>query len=161
MLGRAHAPDQRRGLLGREHLGDALELRAGHAGNSFNLLRRVLFDFLADVVHAVDALFDELLVFPAILEDMPQHPVDHRDVGAGADAHIFRGVGGGARQARIDNDHIGALKFLAFQHVLEGHRMRLGRIAAHYDNGLGVADICVAVGHCAVAPGIGYAGDGG
>src|ERR1051326_8675425 len=39
--------------------------------------------------------------------------------------------------------------------------MRFRRIAAHDDLGLGVADVGVAVGHRAVAPGIGYAGDGG
>src|SRR5713101_3519296 len=37
--------------------------------------------------------------------------------------------------------------------------MRLGRIAAHDDLGLGIADIVEAVGHRAVAPRIGYAGD--
>ncbi len=39
--------------------------------------------------------------------------------------------------------------------------MRLGRIAAHDDHGLGLADVVVAVRHRAVAPGIGDAGDGG
>ena len=161
VLGRAHAPDQRRGLLGREHLGDALKLRARHAGDALDLFRRPLLDFLADVVHAVDALLDELLVFPAVLEDVPQHPVDHRNVGAGADAHIFGGVRRGAGHARIDDDHVRALRFLAFQHMLQRHRMRLGGVAAHDDHGLGVADVGVAVGHRAVAPGVGYAGDGG
>ena len=92
--------------------------------------------FLADVVHAVDALLDELLIFPAVFEDMPQHSVDHRDVGAGAQTHIFRGVSRGAGQARIDHDHVRALEFLAFQYVLQRHRMRLGGIAAHDDDGL-------------------------
>ena len=53
------------------------------------------------------------------------------------------------------------LHLLAFQHVLQRHRMRLGGIAAHDDHGLGVADVGVAVGHRAVAPGVGDAGDGG
>ena len=39
--------------------------------------------------------------------------------------------------------------------------MRLGGIAAHDHDGLGVADVVVAVGHRAVAPGIGHAGDRG
>ena len=161
VLGRAHAPDQRRGLLGREHLGDALELRARHAGDALDLFRRPLLDLLADVVHAVDALLDEFLVFPAVLEDVPEHPVDHRNVGAGADAHILGGMRRGAGHARVDDDHVRPLHLLAFQHVLQRHRMRLGGIAAHDDHGLGVADVGVAVGHRAVAPGVGYAGDGG
>src|SRR6202011_6245912 len=40
-------------------------------------------------------------------------------------------------------------------------RMRLRGVAAHEENGLGIANIVVAVGHRAVAPGIGYAGDRG
>src|SRR4051795_5653151 len=39
--------------------------------------------------------------------------------------------------------------------------MRLGRIAAEEKQGFGVAYVGVAIGHRAVAPGIGYAGDGG
>ena len=38
--------------------------------------------------------------------------------------------------------------------------MGLRRIAAHDDMRLGIADVVEAVGHRAVAPGIGYAGDG-
>ena len=39
--------------------------------------------------------------------------------------------------------------------------MRFGWIAAHHQNGLGVANVVVAVGHRAIAPGIGYPGDRG
>ena len=69
-----------------------------------------LLDLLADVVHAVDALFDELLVFPAVLEDVPEHSVDDRNVGAGTQPHIFRGMRGGAGQARIDDDEVRAIE---------------------------------------------------
>ena len=161
VLGRAHAPDQRRRLLGREHFGDALELRARNAADALDLFRIPLLDFLARVFQAVDALLDELLVLPAVLEDVPQHAPDHRNVGAGADADIFVRMRGGARQPRIDDDEVGAVELLAFQQVLQRHRMRLRRIAAHDDHGLGVADVVVAVGHRAVAPGVGDAGDGG
>src|SRR5262249_499152 len=157
----AHAPDQCRRLLRRKHLGNALELGSRHAGNLLDDVRRIFLDFLADVVHSVDALFDELLVFPAVLEDVPEHAVDHGNVRAGADAHIFGGMGGGARHARIDHDHVGALELLALQHVLQRHRVRFGGITAHDHDGLGIADVGVAVGHRAVAPGVGYAGDGG
>ena len=102
VLGLSHRPDQRRGLLLGEHLGDALELRFRNAGDALDLFRRPLLDLLADLVHAVDALMDEFLVLPAVLEDVPQHSVDHRDVGARPHAHIFGRVRGGARQARID-----------------------------------------------------------
>ena len=161
MLGRAHAPDQRRRLLVREHLGDALELGARNAGDALHLLGRPLLDLLADVVHAVDALADELLVLPTVLEDVPEHPVDHRDVGAGADAHELGGMRGGAGKARLDDDVVRPVELLALDQMLQRHRMRFRRIAAHDDHGLGVADVVVAVGHRAVAPGIGHARDGG
>ena len=144
-----------------EDLGDALELRVRNAGDALDLLGRPLLDLLADVVHAVDALADELLVLPAVLEDVPEHPPDHRDVGAGADAHILGGMRGGAGEARLDDDEVRPVELLALDQVLQRHRMRFRRIAAHDDHGLGVADVVVAVGHRAVAPGIGHARDRG
>ena len=77
------------GLLFCEFLGDAFELLARHAADALDFLRRVFLDFLADVVHAVDTLLDELLVFPAILEDVPEHSVNHGDVSAGTQPYIF------------------------------------------------------------------------
>ena len=63
------------------------------------------------------------------------------------------------RRGSID-DEVRAVELLAFEQMLQRHRMRFRRIAAHDDHGLGVADVVVAVGHRAVAPGIGHAGDG-
>ena len=136
-----------------------LELRARKTGHAFDFFRRPLGDFLADVVHAVDALRDEFLVLPAVLEDVPENAVDGRDVRSRTHADIFRRMRGGACQARIDDDEVRPLQFLAFEQMLQRHRMRLGGIAAHDHERLGVADVIVAVGHRAVAPGIGYAGD--
>ncbi len=161
VLGRAHAPDQRRRLLLGEFFGHALELRLRHAGDALDFVRRPLLDLLADIVHAVDALLDELLVLPAVLEDVPEHAPDHRNVGAGTDAHEVGRVRGGAGEPRLDHDQVGAIELLAFEQVLQRDRMRFRRIAAHDDHGLGVADVVVAVGHRAVAPGIGYARDRG
>ncbi len=39
--------------------------------------------------------------------------------------------------------------------------MRFGRVTPDDEDGFGVVDVVVGIGHCAVAPGIGYAGDGG
>ena len=38
--------------------------------------------------------------------------------------------------------------------------MRLGGVAAHQQNSLGISDVVVAVGHRTVAPGVGDSGDG-
>ncbi len=160
-LGLPHRPDQRRRPLLGEYFGDVLDLRFGQAGDALDLVGRPLRDLLADLVHPVDALADEFLVLPAVLEDVPEHPVDRRNVRAGAHPHIFGRVRRRARHPRIDDDHVGAVELLALENVLQRHRMRLGGIAAHDHDGPGVADIVVAVGHRAVAPGIGHAGDGG
>src|ERR1035437_6989350 len=159
VLGLAHAPDQRRRLLRREHLRHALELLSRNAANAFDLVGSPFVDFLARLLEAVDALFDEFLVLPTVLEDVPHHAHQHWNVGAGPDADIFGGVGRGARHSWIDDDEVRFVEFLAFQQVLQRYRMCHGRIAAHDNHGLGVADVVEAVGHRPVAPGIGHAGN--
>src|SRR5207237_3035237 len=141
VLGLAHSPDQRRGLLRGEHLGNALKLRAGHAADAFDLVRRPLLDLLANVVKAIDALPDELLVLPAILEDVPHHAVKHGNIGAGTKAYIVGRVRGGARQARIDDDEIGPVQLLALAQMLKGYRISLSRIAATAHARLRLPDI--------------------
>src|SRR2546429_595298 len=79
---------------------------AGNSGNPLHLIRRPVLDFLADLVHPEDALLDEFLVFPAILEDMPQHAPDRGDVGPGADADVLSRVRGRSRHPRIDDDKV-------------------------------------------------------
>ncbi|GJE45963.1 hypothetical protein AEGHOMDF_5163 [Methylobacterium soli] len=157
VLGRAHAPDQRRGLLLGKELGDALELLARNPGDPLDLLGRPLGDFLADVVHAVDALADEVLVLPAVLEDVPEHAPGDRNVGAGADPHVLGRMRGGAREARVDDHEVGAVDLLAGQDVLHRDRVRLGRVAPHDDHGPGIAQVVVGIGLGAVAPGVGHA----
>src|SRR5262245_23507740 len=51
------------------------------------------------------------------------------------------------------------VELLALEQVLQRHRMRFRRIAAHDHERLGIADVVVAVGHRAVAPGTGHARD--
>ena len=102
-----------------EGLGDVLDLRFGQAGDPFDLVRRPLRRVLADFVDAVNALLEEFLVFPAIFENVPKHPVDRRNVGAGTHADILRRVRRGPRHSRIDHDHVGAVELLAFENMLK------------------------------------------
>ena len=157
LLRLAHAPDQGRRFHLGEHLGDAFQLLARNAGDAFDLFGVPFGDFLAHVVHAVDALLDEVLVLPAVLKDVPEHAPEHRNVCARADTHIFGRMSGRTGHPRIDNDHIGVIDLLAAQQVLQQHRMRLGRVAAHDDHGFGVADIVVRIRLGAVTPDIGHA----
>jgi len=59
------------------------------------------------------------------------------------------------------DDHVGAVELLALENVLQRNGMRLGRIAAHDHDGLGIANVVVAIGHRTIAPGIGDTGDRG
>ncbi len=104
LLGLPHAPDQRGRLLFREHFRNPAQLLAGNARNPLDFLRIPFRHFLAHVVHAVDACFDEVFVLPAILKNVPEHSPKDGDVGAGPDADIFSGVSRCARQARIDDN---------------------------------------------------------
>ena len=160
-LGLAHCPDKRGGLLVSEHVGDVLDLCFRQAGDTLDLVRRPFRHFLADIVDAVDALVDEFLVLPSVLENVPEHPIDGRDVNSGPHPDIFGRVRRGSRHSRIDDDEIGAVELFAFENVLQRNRVRLGGVAAHQQNGLGVTDVVVAVGHRTVAPGIGDTGDRG
>jgi hypothetical protein len=89
VLRAAHAPDHGARTVVGQRARNALELRAGNAGDALGLFRRPLGDLGADLVHAPDALADELLVFPAVLEDVPENAPDERDVRARTEADIL------------------------------------------------------------------------
>ena len=158
VLRATHAPDDRaRPVLGH-CLGGELHLVFRNAGDVLDDVGRPLGDLGADFVHAVNALPDVFLVFPAVLENVPEDAPDDRHVAAGADTQELVGVRGGAREAWIDHDHLCAV-FLAAQHVLHRDRVRFRGITADEEHRLAVVHVVVRVGHRAVAPGVGYAGN--
>ena len=87
-----------------EKLGDVFDLCLGQAGDALDLVGRPFRNFLADILNAVDALVDEFLVLPAVLKNMPEHPIDGRDVHSGSHPDIFGRVRRGSRHARVDDD---------------------------------------------------------
>ena len=80
---------------------------------------------------------------------------------ARADAHVLVGLGRRAREARIDDDHLGAglLGMQHVQHATPGAPRR--RCEPMYSAALAVLHVVVRIGHRAVAPGVGDAGDRG
>eukprot|EP00952_Eustigmatos_sp_NYUAD-ZCMA_P003377 14753-Eustigmatos_ZCMA.PRE.1 len=113
-----------------------MHLRFGHAAHLFDLVRRPLGHHVGlDRLHAVDAVVDVLLVFPAVLEDVVQQAEQEGNVGARADAHVLVGLGRGAREARVDHDHLAAV-LLGMQHVQHGDRVRLGGVGADVQRAL-------------------------
>ena len=102
-----------------ENFGDMLDLRFGQTSDTLDLVRRPFRGFLADILDAIHALLDKFLVFPAILENVPEHPVDSRDVNSGPHSHIFGRVRRGSGHSRVDDDEIRAVELLALQNVLQ------------------------------------------
>ncbi len=158
VLGAAHTPDEGAGTVIRHRLGCREDLVFRHAGDIFDFLGIPFPDFGHDLVHTVDTLADEFLVFPAVLENVPHHAPDNTDIGAGADAQEVIGVCSGAGVARIDDDHRRIILFLGLEDVLQCDRMRLGRVGTDQQYRLGKVDIVVRVRHRTVTPGIGYPG---
>jgi len=115
VLGAAHAPDQRGGTVLRHRAGNAVQLRTWHARDLLDFLRRPFRHFGADLIHAPDAALDELLVLPAVLEDVVEDAPDQRHVGARPEAHILVGMRRGAREAWIENDQRSVVFFLGLQ----------------------------------------------
>ncbi len=156
-----HAPHDRRRPVLRHRFGRGIDVGFGNPGHFRDLVGRPFLQHLfLDLVHAVDAVVDVLLVFPAVLEDVVQHTEDERDVGARAEADVLVGLRRGAREARVGDDHLraGLLRVQAVQHR---DRVRLGRVRPDEEHALRVLQVVVRIRHCAVAPRIGYARDGG
>ena len=159
VLGDAHAPDDGTGTVLRERLGDELHLIVGNSGHLLDAVGCPLRRFLADLVHSVHAIRDVRLVLPAVVEDGSDDAPDQRNVGTGSDAYVVMGLCGGAREARIDDDHACAL-FLRVQDHLHRHRMRLGRVGAEELHRLRIEHVVERVRHRAVAERVGDARHG-
>src|SRR5262249_34113796 len=160
VLGLAHRPhDGARPVLGHL-LRHVAHFRFLHAGHLLDFFRRPLRDFLAHLVHAIYAVVDVLLVFPAVLEDVVQHAPQEGDVRAGAGTVVGVGLGRRPRPTRIAPDNLGAV-LLGDQRVQHRHRMRFGRVAAEGHDAFGIQLIVVRVGHRAVATGVRDTGYGG
>ena len=159
MLGPAHAPHHRAGAVVGHGPGDALHLRTGNAGHPFGFFRCPLLDLGLDLFQPVNALADEFLVFPSVLEDMPEDAPDQRDIGAGAEADEFVGMGRRPGEARVADDEGGVVLLFRLQDVLHGDRVGFRRVGADEEDGARLLDIVEVVGHGAVAPGVGHAGN--
>ncbi len=160
VLGLAHAPNYRGRPVFRQRFGRLVDFRLRHAASLFHLVRGPLHHLVPDLVHAVHAVIDVLLVFPAVLEDVVHHPVQEGDIGAGTDTDVMIGLGRRAGVAWIDDDHLAA-GFLRMQNVQHRYRMRFRSIGADKHGRLRVLNIVVAVRHRAITPGIGDAGHRG
>jgi hypothetical protein len=125
-----------------------------------HLLRRPLLHFLADLLHAIGAFGDELLVFPAVFEDMPNDAPDQCDVGTRAHAHKMMRKTRGAGKPRINHDDLRA-QFLRMKDMKHGDRMRLRRVGADEQYRLAVMQVVEGIGHRAKAVGLRDAGDRG
>ena len=135
VLGAAHAPDNGARTVIGQRPGDAPHLRAGNARYTLGLGWVPLLNFRSDLIHAVDALLDELLVFPTVLKHVPENAPDQRHVGARTEPHVFIGVGRRACEPRIADDQGGVVLLLGLEDVLHGHRVSFRRGGADHEDG--------------------------
>ena len=66
-----------------------------------------------------------------LLQQIADHAIEERDIGARTDRRIDIRHRRGAGEARIDHDQLGVILDLRFDHPFEAARMRFGGIAAH------------------------------
>jgi hypothetical protein len=149
VLGLAHAPDDGAGAVLVQQVATfstcaSLTPQASSTLSGVHLARTSSLD----LVHAVDAVIDVLLVFPAVLEDVVQQAEQEGDVGARADAHVLVGLGRGAGEARVHHDHLAA-GFLGMQHVQHADRVRLGGVGADVQRAL---LFCMSLYELVIAP---------
>ena len=149
-----HTPDHGAGTVVGQRPGHATQLLTGGTGHTLDFFGRPFGNFGLDLIHPPDTGADELFVFPTVLEDVPQNAPNQRHVRTGTEADIFIGMCGCAGEPRVAHDHGGVVLLFRFEQVEKRHRVRLGRVAADDEDGLGVVDVVVRVRHRTIAPGV-------
>ena len=161
VLRAAHRPDHRARPVVGHRSGNLLRLGLRHTGDVLHRVRIELGHLVHERLQAVGALVQHVLVFPAVLQNDVNEPVDERHVGARADAGVLVGERRRLAEARVDNDYLRPVHLLRRQDVLHGDGMRGADVLADDHDAAAVTDVVHRVGHGAVAPYIGEAGDRG
>ena len=119
---------------------DARELR--------DVLERVLglhHDFF-QLVEVLRAVLDELLVLPAVPEDLLHHPVQDRDVRAGPELHVQVGLLASRGEPRVGVDDLRAVH-LGLHHPAPDQRVLLKRVRPEDETALRLRNVPDRVGH--------------
>ena len=87
-----------------------------------------------------------VFVVELIYQDIVDHGVEKRGIGARADARIHVGRRGCAGESRIDMDNLGPI-FLGLPDPFESHWMVLRHIAAFHQDRLAMLQVDPVVGH--------------
>ena len=103
-------------------------------------------ELLVAQVERVGVGDDVVLVVELVDDDVVDHRVLERRIGAGPDARVDVGRRRGAGVSRIDVDDLRAV-FLGLPDPLEGHRVVLGDVAAFHQDRLAVLQVDPVVGH--------------
>ena len=88
-----------------------------------------------------------LVLDRVLLQQAADQAAQERDIGSGPDRRVEIGNRRGAREARIDDDQLGAVLDLRLDHPFEAARVRFGGIATHDDNHVGILDVLPGVRH--------------
>ncbi|MNN46807.1 hypothetical protein D3C81_1612030 [compost metagenome] len=87
--------------------------------------------FLADYERGIGIVFNVFLLDFIIAEQVVEHATEEGDITACTDRRIVVAHRSRAREARIDNDQLGLVVMLGFNHPFETARVCFGRIATH------------------------------
>ncbi len=82
-----------------------------------------------------------------LLDQVTDQPAEKDDIGPGANPGVVVRYRRGAVIARIDGNQDRIAALLGVHDPAEAHRMRLGRIAAHGQHDVGIADVDPGIGH--------------
>ena len=93
----------------RHGAGKLLDGLGRDVGDLLGPLGRVLLGLLGELLEAVRVLLHEIVVVEVFLDEHVRHCHEQRQVGAGVDGHPVAGEDAGVVEARVDDDHAGAV----------------------------------------------------
>jgi hypothetical protein len=162
VLGDAHRVEDRTGLRSAEPFGGLLEALDRDTGDLRDVLKAVsvLHDDFLEFLVVLRALRDELLVLPAVLDDLLHQAVQDSNVAAGDERHVEIGLAGGCGVARVGVDDLCTV-LLRLDNLAADERVLLEGVGAEDEEALRFGDVEDRVGHRTRAEGARKTGDGG
>ena len=107
----------------------------------------VELEAFAHQVRRVGVMQNVFVGVAVILDQVADQPAKEDDIGPGTDPGVVVRHRRGAVVARVNGNQDRIAALLGLHDPAEAHRMRLGRVPAHGQDNIGIADVDPAVGH--------------
>ena len=154
MLCLTHTPYQGAWTILSHGLGNLIDLSFRHTTSLFYVRWSPLLHHLfADLVHAIYAVVDVLLILPTVIKDVIQHAKKEWNICSRTNPHILIRFGCGTGVTRINHNYF-ATVFFSMQKTEHGYWMCFSRIRANVQGSLGIHHVVIAIGHRTIAPGV-------